>query len=140
MLWCCLCPSTMLGAAPKVSLPVALTKRILAACGAKIWLRQLLVCASGGPAVCWGRVCQESSVTLEMSASGSCDTCRGVGTALCCFLRCRSMCTGWTDHCFSVQGVNLCAGSQLQKKKGVGKRKDFAYCLNAKAIRNPFVC
>lgn len=79
-------PSIVLGAAPKVPLPVALAKRILAECGAKTWLRQLLVCTAGHAAVCPGRMCQESSVTLEMSGSGSCDTCSGVGTALCSLL------------------------------------------------------
>lgn len=79
-------PSTVLDAAPKVPLPVALAKRILAECGAKAWLRQLLVCSAGHPAVCWGRACQESSVMLEMSDGGSCDTCSGAGTALCSLL------------------------------------------------------
>lgn len=59
-------PSTVLDAAPQVPLPVALAKRILAECGAKTWLRQLLVCTAGHPAVCWGRACQEGSTTLEM--------------------------------------------------------------------------
>lgn len=113
-------PSTVLGAAPKVPLPVALAKRILAECGAKTWLRQLLVCTAGHAAVCPGRMCQESSVPLEMSGSVTHVQVWEQPFAPCCFLRCRSMCTGWTDHCFSVQYVNLCAGGQLWKKEWEG--------------------
>lgn len=121
-------PSTVLGAAPQVPLPVALAKRILAECGAKTWLRQLLVCTAGHPAVCWGRACQESGSTLEMPAGGSCDTGSGWEQpfAPCCSLRGRSTCPGCTGHWFSVQHVNLCAGDQLREKKGLGGRKDFA--------------
>lgn len=55
--------SAVLGAAPKVPLPIALAKRILAECGAKTWLRQLLVCTAGHPAVCWGG-CARRAVSL----------------------------------------------------------------------------
>lgn len=124
-------PSAVLGAAPKAPLPIALAKRILAECGAKTWLRQWLACTAGHPAVCWGRVCQESGVTLEMSDSGSCATCWvwELPLAPC---RCRSVCSGWIGHCFCSVCRSVCWGS-AGEGKGSGKEERFCIMLKCKS-------